>query len=85
MMAKTQITLESEMQRRARQRANDLGVSLAEYLRRLVARDLSRPETANHVDCVFDLGASGGSDIASQKDSRIAEAFQFTRRKLTRR
>jgi hypothetical protein len=29
MMAKTQITLETEMQRRARQRANDLGVSLA--------------------------------------------------------
>jgi len=28
MMAKTQITLETEMQRRARQRANDLGVSL---------------------------------------------------------
>ena len=46
MMAKTQITLESEMQRRARQRANDLGVSLAEYFRRLLARDLARPETA---------------------------------------
>jgi len=38
MMAKTQITLETEMQRRARQRANDLGVSLAEYFRRLLAR-----------------------------------------------
>jgi hypothetical protein len=85
MMAKTQITLETEMQRRARQRANDLGVSLAEYFRRLVARDLARPETAPHVDRVFDLGTSGGSDIASQKDSMIAEAFQFTRRKLRRR
>jgi len=31
MMAKTQITLETEMQRRARQRANDLGVSLASH------------------------------------------------------
>ncbi len=50
MMAKTQITLETEMQRRARQRANDLGVSLAEYFRRLLARDLARPETAAHVD-----------------------------------
>jgi len=47
MMAKTQITLGTEMQRRARQRANDLGVSLAEYFRRLVARDLARPEAAN--------------------------------------
>jgi len=58
MMAKTQITLESEMQRRARQRANDLGVSLAEYFRRLVARDLARPETAAQVERIFDLGSS---------------------------
>jgi len=85
MMAKTQITLETEMQRRARQRANDLGVSLAEYFRRLVARDLARPETAARVDRIFDLGSSGGSDIASQKDSLIAEALHSTRRKLRRR
>ena len=52
-MAKTQITLETEMQRRARQRASDLGVSLAEYFRRLVARDLARPETAGNVDPYF--------------------------------
>ena len=85
MMAKTQITLETEMQRRARQRANDLGVSLAEYFRRLVARDLARPKTATHVDRIFDLGSSGGSDIASQKDSMIAEAFQVRRRRHRRR
>ena len=66
-------------------RANDLGVSLAEYFRRLVARDLARPETAGNVDRIFDLGSSGGSDVASQKDSMIAKAFQFTRRKLRRR
>lgn len=85
MMAKTQIALETEMQRRARQRANDLGVSLAEYFRRLVARDLARPETAAPVDRIFDLGRSGGSDIASQKDSMIAVAFQSKSRKLRRR
>ena len=85
MMSKTQITLETEMQRRARQRANDLGVSLAEYFRRLVARDLARPSTAAHVDCIFDLGSSGGSDIASKKDSMVAEAFHFGRRKRPRR
>jgi hypothetical protein len=84
MMAKTQITLGTEMQRRARQRANDLGVSLAEYFRRLVARDLARPETATEVDRIFDLGSSGGSDIASQKDSVIAEAFHSKRRNLRR-
>jgi hypothetical protein len=85
MMAKTQIALETEMQRRARQRANDLGVSLAEYFRRLLARDLARPETASPVDRIFDLGTSRSSDIASQKDSMIAEAFQSTRRKRRRR
>lgn len=84
-MAKTQIALETEMQRRARQRANDLGVSLAEYFRRLLARDLARPETAAPVDCIFDLGTSGSSDIATQKDSMIAKAFQSTRRKHRRR
>ena len=85
MMAKTQITLESEMQRRARQRAGDLGVSLAEYLRRLVARDLARPETAAPVEGIFDLGRSGGSDVASQKDSMMAEAFHSRRKKARRR
>src|SRR5215469_13148929 len=80
MMAKTQITLETEMQRRARQRANELGVSLAEYFRRLVARDLARPEVAADVDRIFDLGTSGGSDIARQKQSMIAEAFQSKRK-----
>lgn len=84
MMAKTQIALETEMQRRARQRANDLGVSLAEYFRRLLARDLARPETAAHVDRIFDLGTSGGSDIANHKGSMVAEAFQSTRKRRRR-
>jgi hypothetical protein len=65
-------------------RITSLG-ALALIFRRLVARDLARPEIAAQVDRIFDLGSSGGSDIASQKDSMIAEAFQFTRRKLRRR
>src|SRR5438309_12088078 len=81
MMAKTQITLEDEMQRRARRRASDLGVSLAEYFRRLVARDLARPETGTDVHRIFDLGNSGGSDIARDKDAMIAEAVDSSRRK----
>jgi hypothetical protein len=81
MMARTQITLEAEMQRRARQRANELGVSLAEYLRRLVARDLTRPKVAFGVDRIFDLGNSGASDVAKHKDSMIAESLAATRRK----
>ena len=85
MMSRTQITLESEVQRRARKRASELGVSLAEYVRRLVARDLARPETATAVDRIFDLGSSGGADVAMDKDSMIAEAFQAKRRKTQRR
>jgi len=65
MMAKTQITLETELQCRARQRASELGVSLAEYFRLLAARGLARPETAGHVDRIFDFGSSGDSGIAS--------------------
>ena len=75
MMARTQITLEPEVQRRARQRASDLGVSLAEYLRRLVARDLGNPPAKADPALVFDLGESRRSDIAKDKDAMIAEAF----------
>ena len=75
MMARTQITLEPEYHRRARQRANDLGVSLAEYMRRLVVRDLSHTKVVAGIESIFDLGSSGGSDIARNKHSMIAEAF----------
>jgi len=75
MMTRTQITLEPEMQRRARQRAGDLGVSLAEYLRRLVARDLGGPQVSGDVASVFDLGSSDNSDVARNKSAMIAEAF----------
>jgi hypothetical protein len=75
MMARTQIMLESHTHRRARQRASELGVSLAEYVRRLVARDLSAPQTPVDVTLMFDLGTSGQSDIARNKDLMIVEAF----------
>jgi len=78
MMARTQITLESHTHRRARQRASELGISLAEYVRRLVARDLAKPEAKFDVSRIFDLGRSSGSDIARNKDSMIAEAFHST-------
>jgi len=75
MMARTQITLESETQRRARQRASDLGISLAEYVRALVKRDLEASKPSADISCVFNLGDSGDSDIAKNKDAMLAEAF----------
>lgn len=76
MMSRTQISLETRLYRRARQRASELGVSLAEYVRRLVARDLDIPQAKVDVACIFDLGSSHPSDIAREKDSMIAEAFE---------
>ena len=85
MMARTQITLDPEIQRQARKRANDLGISLAEYVRRLVSRDLGGVRPAVNPALIFDLGASRGSDIARNKDAMLAEAFASRGRKPRRR
>lgn len=84
MMSRTQITLEPEFQRRARQRANDLGVSFAEYVRRLVVQDLGAPRKAANVESIFDLGDSGGADIARNKRAMIGEAFAAEARQASR-
>ncbi len=85
MMSRTQITLAPELQRRARQRAADLGVSLAEYVRRLVARDLGGAATTANPKAVFDLGSSGGSDVAKDKDAMIAASFAAAHKKRRHR
>jgi len=95
MMSRTQITLEPEIHRRARRRAGDLGVSLAEYVRRLVARDLGGARTKADASLVFDLGASAGSDIAGSdiagsdiardKRAMIAESVASARMPVRRR
>lgn len=81
MMVRTQISLDAERHAQVRARAAALGVSLAEYLRRLVDRDLA--ESPRHVDrsIVFDLGASKGADISSNKDRMIAEATGSRKRR----
>jgi len=84
MMSRTQITLEPEIQRRARKRAGEMGISLAEYVRRLVMRDLGGLQPATTPSAVFDLGASGGSDIARTKDEMLAQAFAAQRPKPNR-
>jgi len=75
------VTLDSEMQRGARRRASELGISLAEYFRRLVSRDLARPDTRPNIDRIFDLGNSGGSDIGRNKDQMISTALAFSRKR----
>lgn len=75
MMERTQISLDPELRERAKQRAAQLGVSLAEYIRRLLAEDLRANQARGDVSLIFDLGDSGGSDIASKKDHYLEEAF----------
>ena len=75
MIARTQITLDPELQRRAHAKAAELGISFAEYMRRLVAQDLGPPRPKADISILFDLGASGEpTDIARDKDKMIGQA-----------
>ena len=74
-MMRSQITLSPEDHRRARRRAGELGVSLAEYLRQLVRADLAQLESAQRdISVIFGLGSSSGSDVAANKDRYVGEA-----------
>lgn len=71
-----QVTIEEADHARAKSRAAKAGVSLAEYVRRLVKRDLAdQPVTHGPaMEELFGIGDSGGSDIASGKSAAIGEA-----------
>jgi hypothetical protein len=75
MNARTQITLDPELQRRAHAKAAELGISFAEYVRRLLANDLGEPKPRADISAVFDLGASAEpTDIARDKHKLLDEA-----------
>ena len=74
MMSRTQITLDPETHERAREKARQLGLSLAEYVRRALAADLGELQIRTDVAAVFDLGSSV-SDIAADKDRLVGEAI----------
>src|SRR3954471_17774922 len=75
MMSRTQITLDRETHRRARKRAADLGISFAEYIRRLIAHDIASSRAPADPSIIFALGRSGGSDVAANKDVMVGQAF----------
>jgi hypothetical protein len=83
MMSRTQLSLTLEQHRRARRRAEELGISLAEYVRRLVDQDLQGIPRPADVSALFDLGRSGGSDIARHKDEHVGEAVEAEHRSET--
>jgi hypothetical protein len=75
MNARTQITMDPEMQRRAHAKAAELGISFAEYVRRLLARDLGEPKPKPDISVIFDLIKDGPvTDIARDKDKMLGEA-----------
>jgi hypothetical protein len=75
MNARTQITIDPETQRRARAKAAELGISFAEYVRRLVASDIGQPKRKTDISSLFDLVDEGPrTDIARDKDKLVAEA-----------
>ena len=80
MMVRLQISLPAEDHRRARSRAAELGISIAEYVRRLVADDIGSRRTPGDVSALFNLGSSGGSDIARHKDEYVGEAVEALQR-----
>ena len=63
----------------ARERAADLGVSFAEYVRTLVERDLTGPSRNSDPSVVFDLGRSNAADVARDKDAMLGAAVEAER------
>jgi hypothetical protein len=75
MSARTQITLDADMRRRAHAKAAELGISFAEYVRRLVANDLGEQKPKADVSLIFNLVDEGPpTNIARDKDKMIGEA-----------
>jgi hypothetical protein len=81
MMARTQITLDPHLHKRARLRAAEQGISLAEYVRRLVSQDLGASPKSTDVTAVFNLGRSVGGSVAKDKDRMLGEAVAAQRRR----
>jgi len=75
MNARTQITMDPELQRRAHAKAAELGISFAEYVRRLVADDVGDQKRKADISVLFDLGASAEpTNIARDKDKMLGDA-----------
>jgi hypothetical protein len=67
--------MDPEMQRRAQAKAAELGISFAEYVRRVIAQDLSEAKPKADISVIFDLVTEGEpTDIARDKDKLIGDA-----------
>ncbi|HYI31309.1 MAG TPA: hypothetical protein VD863_26010 [Bradyrhizobium sp.] len=72
---RTQIKVDPELQRRAHAKAAALGISFAEYVRRLLASDLGPQKERSDISLVFDIVDEGPvTNIAADKDKMVGEA-----------
>ena len=71
-----QITLDPVRRAAVQRKAESAGISIAEYVRRLIDADVG-PDArkSGDVSAIFNLGNSGGSDISRHKDEYIGEAI----------
>jgi hypothetical protein len=81
MVVRTQVTLDADVHRRAKRRAADLDISLAEYFRRVLDRDLGEPRPRTDPSRIFGLFDSGSADVAKQKDRYVGEAVSARHRR----
>ena len=72
---RTMIVLPGHHHAEAKRKAARDGISLSEYIRRLVACDLEPAESASDPSVIFGLFDSGGSRIADGKQAMISEAI----------
>ena len=75
MIQRTQITLDQTLDQRAKERARQLGVSFAEYIRRLISEDLGESKQNIPLVDLIGLGDSGGSDVAAHEEVYLDQAF----------
>ena len=67
--------MDPELQRRAQGKATELGISFAEYVRRLVAGDLPAPKPTVDITSLFNLIDEGPpTHSARDKNKMIREA-----------
>lgn len=68
--------MDSDLKRRATERARASGLAFAEYLVSLIEKDLERPKSKTGIEAIFNLRSSGGSNIARNKKQMIGEAIE---------
>jgi len=80
MKVRVQFAIDSDLKRCATERARESGLTFAEYVVKLAEKDVERPKSKTRIESIFDLGSSGGSDIARNKKQMLADAFAARRR-----